>query len=79
MRWLQATNTSDEMPSTQINQSNFVSTCESVNPGTEIASTCYTPPPLCHNINLPLGHPSTLSNDCGAPPSYEEAIDPNGK
>ncbi|KOX67751.1 hypothetical protein WN51_08124 [Melipona quadrifasciata] len=56
---------------------NSPNTSESVNPGTEIASTCYTPPPSYHNINLPLGHPSTLTNDCGAPPSYEEAIDPN--
>ncbi|XP_043519835.1 uncharacterized protein LOC122533825 [Frieseomelitta varia] len=77
MHWLQATNIREEMPLSQINQSNFVSTSESVNPGTEIVSTCYTPPPSYHNINLPLGHPSTLTNDCGAPPSYEEAIDPN--
>ncbi|KOC65821.1 hypothetical protein WH47_10283 [Habropoda laboriosa] len=65
------------MPSGQIHQSNFVGTSESVNPGTEIASICCTPPPSHHNINLPLPHPSTLTNDRGAPPSYEEAIDPN--
>ncbi|XP_015600520.1 uncharacterized protein LOC107270219 [Cephus cinctus] len=35
------------------------------------------PPPSYHNINLPLGHPSVLASDRGAPPSYEEAIDPN--
>ncbi|XP_029177460.1 uncharacterized protein LOC114945394 [Nylanderia fulva] len=54
-------------------------TAESVNPGTsaQITSTCCTPPPSYHNINLPLGHPSTLTNERGAPPSYEEAIDPN--
>lgn len=76
MHWLQATNIREEMPLSQINQSNS-NTSESINPGTEIASTCYTPPPSYHNINLPLGHPSTLTNDRGAPPSYEEAIDPN--
>lgn len=36
-------------------------------------------PPSYHNINPPVGHPSVLNNDRGAPPSYEEAIDPNGK
>ncbi|XP_012525989.1 uncharacterized protein LOC105830874 isoform X2 [Monomorium pharaonis] len=52
---------------------------ESVNPGTstQITTTCCTPPPSYHNINLPFGHPSTLTNERGAPPSYEEAIDPN--
>ncbi|CAK9824146.1 hypothetical protein ANTRET_LOCUS2361 [Anthophora retusa] len=75
--WLQATNIREEMPSGQIHQNNFVTTSENVNPGTEIALICYTPPPSHYNINLPLAHPSTLTNDRGAPPSYEEAIDPN--
>lgn len=81
MHWLQATNIREEMPLSQLSQSNNIDTNESVNPGTstQITSTCYTPPPSYHNINLPLGHQSTLTNDRGAPPSYEEAIDPNGK
>lgn len=43
-----------------------------------IALNC-TPPPAYHNINLPPGHPANLINDRGAPPSYDEVIDPNGK
>ncbi|XP_017885251.1 uncharacterized protein LOC108628076 [Ceratina calcarata] len=78
MHWLQATNIREEIPMNQLNQSNFVTIIETVNPGTETtSSTCSTPPPSYHNINFPLGHPSTLTNDRGAPPPYEEAIDPN--
>ncbi|XP_043259943.1 uncharacterized protein LOC122401701 isoform X1 [Colletes gigas] len=79
MHWLQATNIREEMPLSQISQSNSIDTNESVNPvtSTQITSTCYAPPPLNYNINLPLGHPSILGNDRGTPPSYEEAIDPN--
>ena len=52
-----------------------------VNPGaaSQIAPTSCTPPPAYHNINLPLEHLSISASDRGAPPSYEEAIDPNGK
>lgn len=70
----------EEMPLSSISHVASTPTAESVNPGTsaQITSTCCTPPPSYHNINLPLGHPSTLTNERGAPPSYEEAIDPNG-
>lgn len=70
----------EEMPLSSISHVASTPTVESVNPGTsaQITSTCCTPPPSYHNINLPLGHPSTLTNERGAPPSYEEAIDPNG-
>lgn len=75
----------EEMPLSSIRHTantTTIDTVESVNPGTstQITSTCCTvlPPPPYHNINLPLGHPSTLTNERGAPPSYEEAIDPNG-
>lgn len=72
----------EEMPLSSISHvaNTPTDTAESVNPGTsaQITSTCCTPPPSYHNINLPLGHPSTLTNERGAPPSYEEAIDPNG-
>ncbi|KAL0106561.1 hypothetical protein PUN28_016333 [Cardiocondyla obscurior] len=71
----------EEMPLSSISRgaNGPTVTVESVNPGTstQITSTCCTPPPSYHNINLPLGHPSTLTNERGAPPSYEEAIDPN--
>ncbi|KYN22731.1 PREDICTED: uncharacterized protein LOC105147300 isoform X1 [Acromyrmex echinatior] len=71
----------EEMPLSSISRATNASTAtvEGVNPGTstQITSTCCTPPPSYHNINLPLGHPSTLTNERGAPPSYEEAIDPN--
>ncbi|XP_029671371.1 uncharacterized protein LOC115240385 isoform X2 [Formica exsecta] len=69
----------EEMPLSSISHVASTPTVESVNPGTsaQITSTCCTPPPSYHNINLPLGHPSTLTNERGAPPSYEEAIDPN--
>ncbi|XP_032681945.1 uncharacterized protein LOC116849162 [Odontomachus brunneus] len=73
----------EEMPLSSISHTacTTIDTVESVNPGTstQITSTCCTvlPPPPYHNINLPLGHPSTLTNERGAPPSYEEAIDPN--
>ncbi|XP_014474680.1 PREDICTED: uncharacterized protein LOC106744429 isoform X2 [Dinoponera quadriceps] len=74
----------EEMPLSSISHTastTTTDTVESVNPGTstQITSTCCTvlPPPPYHNINLPLGHPSTLTNERGAPPSYEEAIDPN--
>lgn len=85
MYWNTSTTTTvqEEMPLSSINH--IVNTptdaTESVNPGTsaQITSTCCTPPPSYHNINLPLGHPSTLTNERGAPPSYEEAIDPNGR
>lgn len=43
-----------------------------------ITAISCTPPPSYHNINLPPGHPAVLVNDRGAPPSYEEVIDPNG-
>lgn len=36
-----------------------------------------TPPPSYHNINLPPDHPANLINERGAPPSYDEVIDPN--
>ncbi|KZC04606.1 PREDICTED: uncharacterized protein LOC107190629 [Dufourea novaeangliae] len=69
------------MSLSQTNPSHTVETNESVNPGTsaQITYTCYTPPPSYSNINLPLGHSSTSQepNERGAPPSYEEAIDPN--
>lgn len=72
----------EEMPLSSISRGagGPAATAESANPGTsaQITSTCCTPPPSYHNINLPLGHPSTLTNERGAPPSYEEAIDPNG-
>lgn len=70
----------EEMPLSSISHVASTPTAESVNPGTnaQITSTCCTPPPSYHNINLPLGHPSTLTNERGEPPSYEEAIDPNG-
>lgn len=72
----------EEMPLSSISRGAGApaATAESANPGTstQITSTCCTPPPSYHNINLPLGHPSTLTNERGAPPSYEEAIDPNG-
>jgi len=72
----------EEMPLSSISRttSTPITTVENMNPGmsTQITSTCCTPPPSYHNINLPLGHPSTLTNERGAPPSYEEAIDPNG-
>ncbi|XP_015122193.1 uncharacterized protein LOC107044706 [Diachasma alloeum] len=52
-----------------------------VNPGVppQIVPISYTPPPSYHNINLPPGHPANLigADDRGAPPSYEEVIDPN--
>ncbi|XP_076245405.1 uncharacterized protein LOC143185955 isoform X2 [Calliopsis andreniformis] len=67
------------MPLNDLNQSNIINTNESVNPGTstQITTTCCTPPPSCHSINFPLSSRFTLSNDRGAPPTYEEAIDPN--
>lgn len=72
----------EEMPLSSISRCANASAATEiiVNPGTstQITSTCCTPPPSYHNINLPLGHPSTLTNERGAPPSYEEAIDPNG-
>lgn len=72
----------EEMPLSSISRCASASAATEiiVNPGTstQITSTCCTPPPSYHNINLPLGHPSTLTNERGAPPSYEEAIDPNG-
>jgi len=72
----------EEMPLSSISRTTSapITTVENMNPGmsTQITSTCCTPPPSYHNINLPLGHPSTLTNERGAPPSYEEAIDPNG-
>jgi len=72
----------EEMPLSSISRTTGapITTVENMNPGmsTQITSTCCTPPPSYHNINLPLGHPSTLTNERGAPPSYEEAIDPNG-
>lgn len=37
-----------------------------------------TPPPSYHNINLPPDHPANLISERGAPPSYDEVIDPNG-
>ncbi|XP_011315496.1 uncharacterized protein [Fopius arisanus] len=43
----------------------------------QIVPISCTPPPSYHNINLPLGHPANLIGDRGAPPSYEEVIDPN--
>ena len=51
-----------------------------VNPGaaTQVTPTSCTPPPAYHNINLPLEHLSISASDRAAPPSYEEAIDPNG-
>lgn len=47
---------------------------------TQITVNISAPPPLHFNFNLPLYH-STISgiSDRGAPPSYEEAINPNGK
>lgn len=44
----------------------------------QITPTSCTPPPAYHNINLPLEHLAISASDRGAPPSYEEAIDPNG-
>ncbi|XP_034933650.1 transmembrane protein 272-like [Chelonus insularis] len=38
--------------------------------------TCPPPPPY-PTINLPPGHPASIINDRGAPPSYEEVIDRN--
>ncbi|XP_076181502.1 uncharacterized protein LOC143153811 isoform X2 [Ptiloglossa arizonensis] len=79
MHWLQAENIREEMPLSQISQSNSINVNQNVNPGTSTQiTTCNTPLPSQYNINFTLGHPSTLSNDRGAPPSYEEAtIDPN--
>ncbi|XP_043278538.1 transmembrane protein 272-like [Venturia canescens] len=50
-----------------------------VNPGSNhhVTAISCTPPPSYHNINLPPGHPAVLINDRGAPPSYEDVIDPN--
>lgn len=66
------------MPTNSMNPSDH--SVNSIDIGTHIvtSASCYTPPPSYRNINLPLGHPSTLTNERGAPPSYEEAIDPNG-
>ena len=45
----------------------------------EITSNSFTPPPLYYNIHLSHNQPSVSGvSDRGAPPSYEEAIDPNG-
>lgn len=54
-------------------------TAASVNSGqaSQITPTSCTPPPAYHNINLPLEHLTISASDRGAPPSYEEAIDPN--
>lgn len=80
MCWNYASNIRIEMPLSPTNHNISTDATESVNPGTSVhvPSTCCTPPPSYHNINLPLGHHSTLPSDRGAPPSYEEAIDPNG-
>lgn len=46
---------------------------------TQLTHNNSIPPPLYYNINLPPDQPSTSGiSDRGAPPSYEEAIDPNG-
>lgn len=46
---------------------------------TQITVNISTPPPLHFNLNLPLYQPTlTGISDRGAPPSYEEAINPNG-
>ncbi|XP_020278421.1 uncharacterized protein LOC109852048 [Pseudomyrmex gracilis] len=71
----------EEMPLSSISHvaSSPADTAESVNPGTstQIPSTCCcTPPPSYPTINVPLAH-SAMINERGAPPSYEEAIDPN--
>ncbi|OXU31593.1 hypothetical protein TSAR_010255 [Trichomalopsis sarcophagae] len=45
---------------------------------TQLTLNNSTPPPLYHNINLPPDQPSISGiSDRGAPPSYEEALDPN--
>lgn len=36
-----------------------------------------TPPPLYHNLRG-TNQPATSNSENGAPPSYEEAINPNG-
>lgn len=46
---------------------------------TQITVNISAPPPLHFNINLPFYQPSISGiSDRGAPPSYEEAINPNG-
>lgn len=80
MDWKRAPRTREEMPLSPVAQGNATPGVNGgVNPGTTphiIPITC-NPPPSYHNINLPIGHPSVLASDRGAPPSYEEAIDPN--
>jgi len=70
----------EELPMSTVNHvaSTPAEVTESVNPGVIPQVACCTPPPSYHNINLPVGHPSALIHESGAPPSYEEAIDPNG-
>lgn len=52
-----------------------------VNPGSSqhVMHISCTPPPSYHNINAASGYPVVFVNDRGAPPSYEEVIDPNGE
>jgi len=70
----------EELPMNTVNHVASVpaEATESVNPGVIAQVACCAPPPSYHNINLPVGHPSALVHESGAPPSYEEAIDPNG-
>lgn len=80
MDWKRAPRTREEMPLSPVTQGNTPGVTGGVNPGTtpQIIQISCNPPPSYHNINLPIGHPSILASDRGAPPSYEEAIDPNG-
>ncbi|EZA58705.1 hypothetical protein DMN91_009255 [Ooceraea biroi] len=88
MYWSGTTSTSggggavrEELPMSTVNRvvGTPAETTQSVNPGAgaQVTTACCTPPPSYHNINLPVGHPSVLVHESGAPPSYEEAIDPN--
>ncbi|XP_012261875.1 transmembrane protein 272-like [Athalia rosae] len=67
------------MPLSPMAQEDALGVPGGVNPGTsaQIIPTSCNPPPSYHNINLSIGHSSILASDRGAPPSYEEVIDPN--
>ncbi|KAI4481397.1 hypothetical protein M0804_009517 [Polistes exclamans] len=61
------------MPLNPVNHNISMDATESAGTSVHVTTTSCTPPPS-YNINLPLEHPCTLPSDCGAPPSYQEAI-----